>query len=133
MLLLDVVGNRWNDCFRHCFILYQQWFIEDDAIGEYTGATDKYGIKRMGGIAGGSTGSNTIMENCINNGNVFSYLGCRVGGFSGHNEGMIKKCTNMGAILADNQVVGTTITEPVGLVDITNLLNLLKIVQEKVT
>lgn len=100
-----IVGTIASGTVSYCI---NNGFIEDDAIGEYTGATDKYGIKRMGGIAGGSTGSNTIMENCINNGNVFSYLGCRVGGFSGHNEGMIKKCTNMGAILADNQVVGTT-------------------------
>ena len=57
--------------------------VEDDAVGQYAGQKDKYGIKRMGGLVGGSTSAECIIENCTNSGNVISHLGCRTGGFVG--------------------------------------------------
>ena len=56
--------------------------VEDDAVGQYAGQKDKYGIKRMGGLVGGSTSAECIIENCTNSGNVISHLGCRTGGNS---------------------------------------------------
>lgn len=61
--------------------------IQDDAIGQYGGSKDYYNYKRMGGLVGGTvTNNNLRIEYCTNNGNVFSQLGCRTGGFVGHNQ-----------------------------------------------
>ena len=46
----------------------------------------------MGGLVGGSTSAECIIENCTNSGNVISHLGCRTGGFAGHNAGTIRTC-----------------------------------------
>lgn len=53
----------------------------------------------MGGLVGGSTSAECIIENCTNSGNVISHLGCRTGGFVGHNAGTIRTCKNTGAII----------------------------------
>ena len=56
------------------------------------------GYKRMGGLAGGAS-ADAAFTSCVNNGDVFSQLGCRTGGFVGHNEAKITKCENKGVIL----------------------------------
>lgn len=81
--------------------------VEDDAVGQYAGQKDKYGIKRMGGLVGGSTSAECIIENCTNSGNVISHLGCRTGGFVGHNAGTIRTCKNTGAIIGNVTVAGS--------------------------
>lgn len=81
--------------------------IEDDAAGQYAGQKDKYGIKRMGGLVGGSTTTGCIIENCTNAGNVITHLGCRTGGFSGHNAGTIRNCKNTGAIIGNVTLDGS--------------------------
>lgn len=60
-----------------------------------------YNYKRMGGLVGGTSADVTLTA-CTNNGNVFSMLGCRTGGFVGHNSGKIIGCTNTGIILSDH-------------------------------
>jgi len=70
--------------------------IEDDVVGQFGGADT--GVKRMGGIAGGNSGT---IKGCINNGTVKTWLGSRTGGFVGHNSGKIEGCTNNGDILGD--------------------------------
>ena len=45
--------------------------VEDDAAGQYAGQKDQYGIKRMGGLVGGSTTTGCIIENCTNAGNAW--------------------------------------------------------------
>ena len=78
--------------------------VQDDVDGlMYGGATNKAGNKRMGGLVGGTVDNSTgmLIENCINKGNVFSQVGCRVGGFVGHNNVTIKGCKNEGVILGD--------------------------------
>ena len=76
--------------------------IQDDAIGQYGGSKDYYNNKRMGGLVGGTVTTNTLrIEYSTNNGNVFSQLGCRTGGFVGHNQATIVGCVNKGTILAN--------------------------------
>lgn len=75
--------------------------IQDDIVGQFGGAKDKYGLKRMGGILGGTDGAFNRIEYCTNTGNVFSQIGCRTGGFAGHNKGQIVGCVNKGIILAN--------------------------------
>jgi putative D-tyrosyl-tRNA(Tyr) deacylase len=77
--------------------------VQDDVNGIF-GA--KPGYKRMGGLAGGASAGATFTA-CTNNGNVFSQLGCRTGGFVGHNEGTVTKCENKGIILSDHTQDGT--------------------------
>lgn len=77
--------------------------VQDDVEGLF-GANPSY--KRMGGLAGGAAASATL-ESCVNAGNVFSQLGCRTGGFVGHNEATITACENKGIILSDHTVDGT--------------------------
>ena len=55
----------------------------------------------MGGLVGGSTTTGCIIENCTNAGNVITSLGCRTGGFSGHNLGTIRNCKNTGAVIGN--------------------------------
>lgn len=78
--------------------------VQDDVNG--TQPSGSHGNKRLGGLAGGTTGDASI-DKCVNEGNVFSQLGCRTGGFAGHNEGPITDCENKGIILSDMIVVGT--------------------------
>ena len=80
--------------------------IQDDAVGQYGGAKDKANLKRMGGLVGGTvTNQKGIrIEYCTNSGNVFSQLGCRTGGFVGHNQATITGCVNKGIILANTTV-----------------------------
>ena len=61
----------------------------------------------MGGLVGGSTSAECIIENCTNSGNVISHLGCRTGGFAGHNAGTIRTCKNTGAIIGNVTVAGS--------------------------
>lgn len=79
-------------------------FIQDDAVGQYGGATGKHNLKRMGGFVGGTVDNKTgiVIDGCTNYGNVFSQLGCRTGGFVGHLNGVVKNCVNQGVILAKN-------------------------------
>ena len=60
----------------------------------------------MGGLAGGAS-ADAAFTSCVNNGDVFSQLGCRTGGFVGHNEAKITKCENKGVILSDHTLSGT--------------------------
>ncbi len=76
--------------------------IQDDVNG-FFGANSS--PKRMGGLAGG-LGADGKLLSCTNEGNVFSQLGCRTGGFVGHNEGTVKGCRNTGIILSDYTASG---------------------------
>ena len=71
--------------------------IEDDKFGQYAGNDSAYGYKRMGGLVGGTSGT-TSVEDCTNNGTVITYVGCRTGGFVGHNSGNLSGCVNNGNI-----------------------------------
>ena len=71
--------------------------IEDDKFGQHAAAEKGYDYKRMGGIVGGTSGTTSI-EDCTNNGTVITYLGCRTGGFVGHNSGNLSGCVNNGNI-----------------------------------
>lgn len=87
--------------------------VEDDAAGQYDGTSGKYNIKRMGGLAGASTKSTSVLQNCTNAGNVVTHLSCRTGGFVGHNSGgYILDCTNTGAVIGDTYVSGSTYHGP---------------------
>ena len=77
--------------------------IQDDIVGQFGGSKDMYNLKRMGGLVGGTV-TNTVgirIEYCTNYGNVFSQIGCRTGGFVGHNQASIVGCVNKGIILAN--------------------------------
>jgi exopolysaccharide biosynthesis protein len=74
--------------------------IQDDINGVFATHATPYDRKRMGGLVGG-TAANFTLSDCTNNGNVFSQLGCRTGGFVGHNVSPILNCTNNGIILSD--------------------------------
>lgn len=80
--------------------------IQDDIDGVFSNHASPYNLKRMGGLVGGATSAVLIRES-VNNGNVFSQLGCRTGGFVGHNEAAIVNCINTGAILSDHITVGS--------------------------
>jgi hypothetical protein len=85
--------------------------VQDDIVGQYAGKPLEltYNVKRQGGIMGGNTASGSTyvtIEYCTNYGNVFTHLGCRTGGFVGHNTGLIRGCVNSGAILGDLYVEG---------------------------
>ena len=85
--------------------------VQDDLAGQYAGKPLEltYNVKRQGGIMGGNTASGSTyvtIEYCTNYGNVFTHLGCRTGGFVGHNTGIIRGCVNQGAILGDLYVEG---------------------------
>lgn len=92
---VTIVGNSTN-----------YGLIQDDAVGQYGGSKDQYSLKRMGGLVGGTvTNTKGIrIEYCTNNGNVFSQLGCRAGGFVGHNQASIIGCVNNGIILGNTTV-----------------------------
>lgn len=77
--------------------------VQDDVNGIF-GVNPGY--KRMGGLAGGAS-ADAAFTSCVNNGDVFSQLGCRTGGFVGHNEAKITKCENKGVILSDHTLDGT--------------------------
>lgn len=77
--------------------------VQDD-VENFFGAEPGY--KRLGGIAGG-TGTAALITGCTNNGSLFSQLGCRTGGFVGHNEGTVTRCENRGIVLSDYTVNGT--------------------------
>jgi exopolysaccharide biosynthesis protein len=79
--------------------------IQDDVDGVFAQHATPYDRKRMGGLAGG-TAANFTLSYCTNNGNVFSQLGCRTGGFVGHNVSPVTNCTNSGIILSDLVAVG---------------------------
>lgn len=85
--------------------------VEDDRFGNYAGMDGAYAYKRMGGLVGGTKAAVTI-ESCINSGNVITYLGCRTGGFAGHNEGVISKCENRGCIIGESVVDGSNYHGP---------------------
>ncbi|MBO6170256.1 MAG: phosphodiester glycosidase family protein [Bacteroidales bacterium] len=58
----------------------------------------------IGGIAGYTDALSKLgndMQNfgCVNNGNILVSVPCKEGGLVGHNDGVISKCTNNGAIL----------------------------------
>ena len=77
--------------------------VQDDVVGQFGGSKDMYNLKRMGGLVGGTV-TNTVglrIEYCTNYGNVFSQIGCRTGGFVGHNQASVVGCVNKGIILAN--------------------------------
>jgi Exopolysaccharide biosynthesis protein related to N-acetylglucosamine-1-phosphodiester alpha-N-acetylglucosaminidase len=78
----------------------------DDWENKFQNRTERYNIKRMGGIVGGS-GASTFVQTCTNMGSVFSVNGSRVGGFVGHNGGYVDDCTNGGIILSDASAIGS--------------------------
>lgn len=78
----------------------------DDWENKFQNRADRYNIKRMGGIVGGS-GANTLVQTCTNMGSVFSVNGSRVGGFVGHNGGYVDDCTNGGIILSDARAISS--------------------------
>ena len=80
--------------------------IQDDVNGVFASHATPYDRKRMGGLVGG-TAANFTLSYCTNNGNVFSQLGCRTGGFVGHNVSPVLNCTNSGVILSDLITVNT--------------------------
>ena len=77
--------------------------IQDDIVGQFGGSKDMYNLKRMGGLVGGTVTNTTgiRIEYCTNYGNVFSQIGCRTGGFVGHNQASVVGCVNKGTILAN--------------------------------
>ena len=77
--------------------------IQDDEVGQFAGDKSQYDRKRMGGLVGGTVTNNKgiRIEYCTNNGNVFSHIGCRTGGFVGHNQATITGCVNKGVILSN--------------------------------
>ena len=58
----------------------------------------------IGGIAGytdaaSAVGSELQGKACVNNGNLLVSIPCKEGGLVGHNDGVISRCTNKGAVL----------------------------------
>ena len=91
----DELANTISNCTNY-------GLIQDDAVGMYNGETGHHGLKRMGGFVGGTSDNpDNLIEYCTNEGNVFSQLGCRCGGFVGHNKAKVTGCVNKGIILAN--------------------------------
>lgn len=103
-----ICGTFENGTISYCV---NNGAVEDDTYSQYAGAADQYNIKRMGGFVGGTKAAATI-DNCTNNGNVTTFLGCRTGGFVGHNEGVVSNCTNKGCIIGNKTVDGSNIHGP---------------------
>lgn len=91
-------GGTVADCTNNALVC-------DDIENVFADRTDRYNLKRMGGLVGGSSGG--VITRSTNNGNVLSPLGCRTGGFVGHNASAISFCTNTGAVLSDHIAIGT--------------------------
>lgn len=91
-----IVGSGVSGTMSSCV---NNGLIQDDVDGVFSAVDARYGYKRMGGLAGGTSSGFTI-TGCENAGNVFSQLGCRTGGFVGHNEATITSCKNSGVILS---------------------------------
>lgn len=72
--------------------------IEDNCVGQ---PGLDYTSKRLGGLVGGCEDNPSVLESCTNYGNVFSYVGCRTGGFVGHCKMQIIGCKNEGIILSE--------------------------------
>lgn len=72
--------------------------VRRDAFGN-GGVTSN--AKRMGGIFGGAEGWFNLIEDCVNEGNVFSEYLCRCGGCCGHSKIQVKGFENKGVILSD--------------------------------
>lgn len=101
-----LVGTMTGGVISNC---ENRGLVQDDAVGQYEGKPIEltYNVKRMGGLVGGITSAAAVLEYSTNYGNVFSHLGCRTGGFVGHNNGQIVGCVNQGAILSDLYVEGS--------------------------
>ena len=66
--------------------------VEDGT--QYQSDATAYDYKRMGGLVG-ATDVNAVVDGCTNLGTVLTHVGCRCGGFVGHNaKGTIMNCTN---------------------------------------
>lgn len=89
-----IVGTLTDATVKNCT---NNGTIEDDKFGQHAGNTSAYGYKRMGGLVGGTSGTTSI-EDCTNNGTVITHIGCRTGGFVGHNSGNLSGCVNKGNI-----------------------------------
>lgn len=91
-IIATLAGGSMSECVNN-------GTIEDDRAGQHSGNAEAYGYKRMGGLAGGTSGTVSI-DKCTNNGTVITYLGCRTGGFVGHNDkaSAITGCVNKGNI-----------------------------------
>lgn len=89
-----IVGTLDNSTVKNCT---NNGTIEDDKFGQHAGNDSAYGYKRMGGLVGGTSGT-TSVEDCTNNGTVITHIGCRTGGFVGHNSGNLSGCVNKGNI-----------------------------------
>ena len=80
---------------------YNYGTIEDDKIDQFNENTDCANYKRLGGLVGGTaTNAYNKIDACENYGNVFSHIGCRTGGFVGHNRATITSCVNKGIVLS---------------------------------
>ena len=89
-----IVGTLADGTVKNCT---NNGAIEDDKFGQHAGNDSAYGYKRMGGLVGGTSGTTSI-EDCTNNGTVITHIGCRTGGFVGHNSGNLSGCVNNGNI-----------------------------------
>ena len=91
-IIATLAGGSMSECVNN-------GTIEDDRAGQHSGNAEAYGYKRMGGLAGGTSGTVSIAK-CTNNGTVITHLGCRTGGFVGHNDkaSAITGCVNKGNI-----------------------------------
>lgn len=87
--------------------------IEDGT--QYQSDATAYDYKRMGGLVG-ATDINAVVDGCTNLGTVLTHVGCRCGGFVGHNaKGTVKNCTN-GAEkdLSKGNIIGDVVKDASG-------------------
>lgn len=87
--------------------------IEDGT--QYKSEDKGYDHKRMGGLVG-ATDQNATIDGCTNLGTVLTHVGCRCGGFVGHNaKGKVQNCTN-GAEkdLSKGNIIGDVVTDASG-------------------
>lgn len=68
----------------------------------YGNSAVKGNQKRMGGILGGAEGWYNLIQDCVNEGNVFAEYLCRCGGCVGHSKIQVKGFENKGIILSDS-------------------------------
>lgn len=97
-----IVGSINNtqsaEDFAHVLGCVNYGTVRRDLFGNTTVTGNQ---KRMGGIFGGAEGWMNKIENCTNEGNVFSEYLCRCGGCCGHAKIQVVGFENKGIILSD--------------------------------
>ena len=84
-----ICGTIINGTLLQCV---NNGLIEDGT--QYMSDASGYSYKRMGGLVG-ATDASAVLDGCTNLGTVLTHVGCRCGGFVGHNaKGTVKNCTN---------------------------------------